>query len=567
MAIKLSSIPHLLRDLNRSIEILTILSKYRLAGWIDRFEVDLARNMFRNSNGVDLADLTFETRVRLALIDLGPTFVKFGQMLSTRPDIVGAQLAQELSHLQSDLPADPPEAVRALVESELGQPLDAIFSMFDEVPIASASIGQVHRARLRTGDEVVVKVQHIGIRDKIDADLEVLTGIAQLLEQVPEFKNYRPRETAAEFQRALRRELDFGREERNLEEFIQNFSEDTRVCFPRPYPQLSTGLVLTMEWLDGVKICHVEKLEAMGSDLKEIARRGSDIFLAMIFEHGSYHADPHPGNILVLPGNVIGVIDCGMVGRMDEKMRGQVEEIVMAITQGEVDHLAETIMHVGRVPPDLDEGEFHYDLSEFVSLYTQRPMQQIDLGKALNEMTEIIRKYHILLPNGMAMLIKVLVMLEGTARRLDPEISLVNLIEPYQKKLIWRRFNPMRQLQKFRRIYQEWEQLAEQFPRGMCELINQMQSGRFDVQLEHKGLEPSVNRLVLGMLSSALFLGSSLLLAHEVPPLLQGVSVFGFVGAITSVILGLRLFWAIRKSGHLDRKAQMIAEKERKNRG
>ncbi|MEK6234476.1 MAG: AarF/ABC1/UbiB kinase family protein [Planctomycetales bacterium] len=553
---KLSSIPQLFRNMNRSLEILGILSKYRLAGWIDRFDLDIARGVFKGSGGEELSSLEFETRVRLALIELGPTFIKFGQMLSTRPDMIGQQMALELSRLQSDVPADPPEQVRELVESELGQRIEELFDEFNDVALASASIGQVHQAKLKTGEPVAVKVQHHGIREKVLVDLEILTGLAELLEQVPEFQNYRPRQTAAEFQRALRRELEFGREERNLHQFAMNFQDDPTVRVPTVYPELSTGKVLTMEFLDGVKIADVETLRDMAVDLDEVARRGAGAFLEMIFEHGFYHADPHPGNLLVLPGNVVGIIDFGMVGRVDETMRDNIQEIVLAIAQADVDHLADVITRIGSAPPDLDSANLRGDLSEFVSQYAGQEMNRLDVGRALTDMTEIIRNYHILLPSGMAMLIKVLVVLEGTARALSPSVKLMELIEPYHKKLLWRRFSPARQMLKLRRLYCEWEALGATLPRNLIDILQQIQSGRFDVHLDHRNLEPSVNRLVLGMLASALYLGSSWMLSNKVPPVINigfETSLLGMLGCLVSMGMGLRLLWAIRKSGRLDR--------------
>src|SRR5947209_6030349 len=273
--VTLASIPQFARNANRLREILTILSKYGLAGWINRLDIDFMKGWLKGRDGVGLAQLSQESRIRLALTELGTTFIKLGQMLSTRADLIGPALAKELSQLQAGAPADPPEAARAMVEAELGQPLKELFAEFDVRPLASASIGQVHRAKLRNGQAVVVKVQHPGIEAKIRTDLDILIGLAELAEQfVPELRRYRPRATTGEFQRILLRELDFGREERNLQQFASNFANNAGVCFPVPYAELSTGRVLTMQYLEGVKIAEPQRLEEMGYDLDEIARRG-----------------------------------------------------------------------------------------------------------------------------------------------------------------------------------------------------------------------------------------------------------------------------------------------------
>lgn len=552
----LTAIPQFARNANRLREILTILSKYGLADWLSHIDFELVKGLLKAPDGKVLAKLSHETRIRLALTELGTTFIKLGQMLSTRGDLVGPSLAEELSQLQSDAPADPPAAVRATVEAELGQPIDDLFAAFDDKPLASASIGQAHRARLKRGKDVVVKVQHPGIEPRIRTDLDILVGLADLAEQyLPELKRYRPRATAAEFQRILLRELDFGREERNLLQFAANFSGQPKVCFPLPNSELCTGRVLTMDYLDGIKVSEPQRLRELDFDLEEIARRGAEVYLDMIFRDGFYHADPHPGNILVLPGGVIGMLDCGMVGRLDDSMRESIEEMLLAIVNRDAHQLTSTITRLGVAPPLLDQAGLNADIVELVSYHGTKPLAQFKLGQALTDMTEIIRRYQIVLPANIALLIKVLVMLEGTSRLLSPTFNLTELIQPYQKKLLLRRLSPARHLQKFRRFLGEWQYLGEVLPRSLVDVLQQVQTGRFDVHLEHKGLEPSVNRLVLGMLSSALFVGSSLMCGLKVPPLLADVSVVGFLGCGLSIILALRLLWAIRKSGHLDRKS------------
>ncbi|HEY2827855.1 MAG TPA: AarF/ABC1/UbiB kinase family protein [Pirellulales bacterium] len=551
---RLSTIPQLYRHANRWGQILTVLSKYGLAGWIERLGPRFTHGILKDRDGAALCSHNRETRIRLALSELGPTFIKLGQILSTRPDVVGVDLAEELSKLQDNTPADPFHTVAAIVESQFGQPVDSLFTDFEEIPLASASIGQVHRARLKNGDWVVVKVRHAGIEEIIRRDLDILTGLAHWAERVPELSNYRPRATVAEFQRVLRRELDFSREQRNLQQFRHLFSADATVRIPRSYPKLTTSRVLTMEYLEGVKLSHTEKLEELGFDLKEIAYRGADLYLTMIFAHGFYHADPHPGNIVVMPGNVIGLLDFGMVGRIDTALREEVEDLVLAIAEGDPARVTQVITHLGEVPRDLDQAALGNDVADFVAHYGNLSIEEINLSAALNEMTEIIRRYRIMLPARLAMLIKMLVMLEGTARLASPRFSLMDVLAPHQQQMAWRRISPVRRLRKMRRIYGELEHLAEVLPRKMLDIVDLFHAGKIDVHLDHRGLEPSVNRLVLGMLASALFLGSALLLSREVPPLIGGVSLFGAAGCIIALGLGIRLLRAINKSGHLDRR-------------
>jgi len=553
-AMKISSIPQLYRNLNRWGEILSVLSKYGLANWIGRLGPEFAKDVLKAPGGAAIARQSWETRIRLALVELGPTFIKLGQILSTRPDLVGITLAEELQQLQADVPADPPETVRQLIESELGRPVDEVFAEFEDEATASASIGQVHRAVLRSGEPVVVKVLHAKIERKVEVDLEILAGLALLAQRLPEFRNYRPRATASEFQRAMRRELDLARELRNMRLFAHQFRDNPNVHIPRPYPEFSTSRVLTMERIEGVKLSETQRIEADGYDREAVARHGAEIYLEMIFGHGFYHADPHPGNVVLINGDVIGLLDFGMVGRIDETMQETMCEMLVAIGNQDAEHLATLITRIATTPPELDRSTFALDVADFVGHYATQSLEDFDLSGALGEMTEMIRRHNIMLPAAVAMLIKVLITLEGTSRLLTPTFSLVEVMAPYQKKLLWRQLSPARRLRKLRRLMRELEHLAEVLPRGIVDILDQIETGRFDVHLDHRGLEPSINRLVLGMLASALFLGASLMLSRGVPPMVGSLSLPGTVSAIVSIALGFRLWWAINKSGHLDRR-------------
>jgi ubiquinone biosynthesis protein len=560
---KIGTIPQLYRNLKRWTEIISVLSKYGLADWISRLQIDFFKDQLKNRQGQALARLTQEERIRLALTELGPTFIKLGQLLSTRPDIVGVTLAEELRQLQRQTPADPADVVRAVVEEELRQPLEEIFSEFEPEAFASASIGQVHRARLHRGDLVVVKVLHAGIIRKVDEDLDVLAGLAALAERLPEFAPYRPVATAQEMARTLRRELDFSREESNILQFAQLFRDDRSVRFPIPYSEWCTSRVLTMERLDGISLNEPDRLVASGADLEMLANRGGRLYLNMIFTHGFYHADPHPGNILIMPGNVIGLLDFGMVGRLDERLRESIEEMLMAIVQHDVVLLTALIRRVGNAPPNLDSNALNTDIADFVGSYANQSLDQFNLSNALQDMIEILRTHHISLPPQVGLLVKVLISLEGSTRLLSPKFSLMELMRPFHRKMLLRRLSPRRRLRKLHRAYVAMEQLAEIVPQRVVEIMDQVQAGKFDVHLDHRGLEPSVNRLVMGMLASALFLGSALLLSTEVPPLLfrndiwyfglHRISIVGLAGCFVSILLGLRVTRAIRHSGKLDR--------------
>ncbi|MEX2140900.1 MAG: AarF/ABC1/UbiB kinase family protein [Pirellulales bacterium] len=551
---RISTIPQIYRHFNRWVEIFAVLSKYGLADWMSRFPLRFARSVVADRGGTALARHSREMRIRLALTELGPTFIKLGQILSTRPDLVGVELADELTLLQDDVPADPPEVVRRMIERELRRPMSELFREFDPFPLASASIGQVHRARSKGGQLVVVKVQHAGMTDRVRVDLDILAGLSQLAEHIPELQNYRPRAVVAEFQRTMRRELDFSRELRNQEQFAKNFRHEQTVRIPRAYAELSSPRVLTMELLGGVPMTDAPRIHDGSFDLDLVAHRGADIYLTMIFKHGFYHADPHPGNILLLPGDVIGLVDFGMVGRIDDTLREQIEEMLVAIGEGDAAELTSIITRMGEVPPRLDHSALSLEVADFISHYVNQPLETLNLSAALREMAGMIRRYHIMLPARVAMLLKSLMMLEGVSRLASPRFSLTEAILPHRRNILWRRMSPARRLRKAKRVFFDAQRLLEVFPRRMYEFLEQARDGRFDVHLDHRGLEPSVNRLVLGMLASALFVGSSLLLSRDSPPLIGGVSVFGASGCLLALAIGIRLLRAINKSGHLDRR-------------
>ena len=555
-----STIPQLYRNLRRLTDILSVLSKYGLADWFSRFNVDFIKNRLKTPDGEILAQQTHESRIRLALTELGPTFIKFGQLMSTRPDIVGVPLAQELTKLQSDVRCEPFSQIKTTVESEQEKPLEELFESFDQEPIACASIGQVHAAVLPGGRPVVVKVLRAGIDKTVATDLDILSGLAQLVERLEEFKPYHPTTVVEEMSQTMRRELQFDRELENIKQFRDLLKELPHVAVPEPVEELSSKRMLTMQRLAGVSVKDLNGSPTL--DRKRIAKRGAKLYLKMIFEYGMYHADPHPGNILIDNEGTIGLLDFGMVGRISQAMREDIETMLFALVNQDVQLLVLLMRRIGKMPAELDESTLSIDVSEFVARYSHQPLNSFDMTGALTDFIAIVRRFQIRLPGEVAMLLKVLITLEGTGRLLNPEFSLMDAMRPMHRNLLIRRFSPGRQIRKLRRFFLQFEQLAESFPLRLSNILEQIQTGKFDVHLDHRRLGPSVNRLVMGLMTSALFLGSSLMLSYEVPPLLfkeaaegvKNISIFGLIGCGLSFLMGLRLVWAIHTTGKLDSK-------------
>jgi ubiquinone biosynthesis protein len=576
MKTSISSIPQLYRNAMRWTEIASVLSKYGLANWMDRFNIDFISDRLKTADGEKLKSMTQACRVRLALTELGSSFIKFGQLLSTRPDLIGTEMADELSKLQSQAPADDFESVRATIESEQGKPLEELFHSFDPQPFASASIGQAHRATVdakkfetfsaladpETGlIDVVVKVRHVGIGRVLEADLDILSGLAQLAERLDDFKNYQPTSIVRDLSQTMRRELDFEREHRNLLQFRELLSSDPRVKIPQPISPLCSPQMLTMERIIGRPLVDFGRDATMGGRCDQVAKQGAELYLKMIFTHGFFHADPHPGNILIMDDDTIGLLDFGMVGRVSEHLRESIESMLVAIVNRDVTLLTSLVKRVGNCPKDLNESGMSNDLADFVGQYSSQAVGNFDMSGALNDFVDIVQRYRVSLPSEASLLIKVLVTLEGTGRILNPNFSLMEIMKPFHRMMLIKRLSPMRQLRKMQRFYIGLEQLADVLPQRLTTILEQIQTGRFDVNIEHRRLGPSVNRLVMGMITSALFLGSSLMLSFKVPPLLfpgngrfgiQDLSSLGIAGIVVSMMMGFRLVWAIRKSGNLD---------------
>ncbi|MEZ5977470.1 MAG: AarF/ABC1/UbiB kinase family protein [Planctomycetota bacterium] len=540
------------RNAKRTAEIVSILGKYGIARWLGRGVPEFLKSYFTNVRGEPIAGLPVAVRVRMAAEELGPTFIKIGQVLSTRSEIVGPELAKELAELQSRTPPDPFETVRATIEEELEGPLAEHFAEFDEEPIASASIGQAHTAKLLDGTDVVVKVQHPGIEERVRTDLEILDWLAGLAEQYDDdLRSLRPRSLVAEFRRVLRQELDFGAELRNIQQFRSNFEDDPRIEFPVPFPEHSSRRVLTMSRIAGYSIAEKERMERDGVDTREFAWLGANVYLEMIFRDGLFHADPHPGNVFVLPGGRIGLLDCGMVGRIDDSLRDELETLLLAAIGGDEEQLTRTIVRLGSVPPEFDRTALRIDVSDFLSTWVEQSVEDFDVSGALTELLSIVRRHGIVLLPQVAMLIKVLVMLEGTSRVLDPTFSLAELLEPYTRAAVRRRASPIRLAKRAFRAAREWERLFEKLPGDLSEIAGRASEGRFHVQLQHKHLDAAANRLTYGIVTAALFVGSALLWSSSVPPVVMGVPVLGAIGTLVSGLFAFRLLRAIRRQDDL----------------
>lgn len=535
------------RHAKRLGEIAAVAGKYGLSEFFGFINLAWFKERLKSADGQALAGLSTEARIRLALTELGTTFIKFGQMLSTRADLVGAELAAELSGLQANVPAESAEAARALLEAQLGRPIDACFAGFDDTPLAAASIAQVHAARLPTGEAVVVKIRRSGIEAKVITDLEIVQLLAELLEKhSPSLRAYQPVAIIRQFRRALLRELDFSYERRNLETFARRFAAEPAVHIPRVFEDLCSHEVITMERLQGIPGTDIERLRHSGENLAEFARRGANMYLEMVFRDGFYHADPHPGNLLLMPDGSVGVLDCGMVGRIDEAMRADVEAMLVAAVERDAEELADVVMRIGAAPLGADRQALRADLGRFLDDYVHQSLRDIDVGAALGDMLDIVRQHHVVLPAQLALLLRTCIVLEGTSRSLDRDFSFADLAQPFYLQGMRSRLDPRMLWRRVRRSTRDWERLFAAMPRDLRLVLDRCREGTFRIQFEHRNLDAPANRLTLGILVAALVISGAALWTSAAPPLLGRSSIPGLLSYALAVHLALRLWRSTR---------------------
>ncbi|MCK0131609.1 AarF/UbiB family protein [Flavobacteriaceae bacterium F08102] len=504
----------------------------------------------------NLALSTYE-RIRMVLEELGPTYVKLGQLFSNREDLLPPTLTKELEKLQDHALALKDFNVKELVEQELKTTCDTYFQSIETSPLAAASMAQVHRATLLDGTEVILKIQRPQSRETIEADIAIMKQVAKSLETYSsQVKAFQPRQLIASFEKSIKEELAFLHEADNTEHFARDFEGVQDIYVPKIFRKLSTNKLICMEYIDGIKVSDIQRLEANGIHCKEVAQRGVALYLTQILDHGFFHADPHPGNIFVLPKTEqICFIDFGMMGTLMPQDQEILEDLLVNFMKKDIDKIIPLLEKLAIKASISDYKKLKYDVYELIESVSNTPIEHIKMGTVLNQFKAVLYGNQITLPHSIYMLIRGLIVIEGVGLKLDPTFSITENLKPYVTEITRKRFSLKQLIKKNLSRIQNFNKLADTFPDDFHSIVKKVKEGKLVLVHEINGLKDfqhsinkATNRLVLAVINAALSIGSSILMITKMPPLINGVPLLGAFGFVLSAILGVWIIFSIFKS-------------------
>ena len=543
-------IPTLLamRDISRMREIITVMTKYGLGGFLQRIKLSYGS---ADESASGSRYMSTPRRFRMAFEELGPTFVKLGQILSTRVDIFDAEWIEEFEKLQSNVAPIPVASIDELIESYLGRPMGEVFRSFDSVPVGSASIAQVHKAVLSDGETVAVKIKRPDIEPIIQADLRILTHLAGLIEsEIPEVRRYQPVQMVQYFARSLAKETDLSVELRYMQRFGQTFDSDPSVRIPRVYPDISNRQILVQEHIGDTLLKDI-RIETLDAPMRtQLAARITDTLFTMILQQGFFHADPHPGNIFIGSDGRITLIDFGLVGHLSSTRRREIVDLINALTRKDQFTMQYVLSNwaQGDLP---DENLLGADVLEMLLNYEHTPVRDLRISQVINDITQIMRNHGLTLPGDLVMLFKTLITLEGVAKRLDGQTELLERAKPIVADAFKERSSPEHILRKGRMHLQTLLQAADELPQNLFRLSRRLQKGQMGITLDFKRfdqishqIDRAANRLTMGIVTAALIIGSSIVMSIETGP-----KFIGFIGYLLAFANSLWIIWSIWRSG------------------
>ena len=557
------------RDIPRIARIIAVASRHGFGHLVEQmglqrfFSLGRRITTFKTPPSLEHR-LSAPERLRLMFEELGPTFIKLGQVLACRPDMLPIEYSRELTKLTDAVAPFPFQRAKEIIEQDLHGPVERIFAAFDDIPVAAASIAQVHRATLLDGSKVMVKVQRPDIDAIIDRDISIMRGIADLIEsRVPELAPYNVPGIVDEFAHTIKKELDFFIEAANAAQLRNNFDKSDVLYIPRIYSELSTKRVLVLERIEGIRIDDFQRLEQAGFDRREIALKGAAAFFKMVLRDGLFHADPHPGNIFVLPDGRLGLVDFGIMGRVTEENMELFANIFVALAEHNYDALVRQYVSLGFVSEESVniekfEREMKEDLAELLEPYYGMQVKQIDFGAYIDRVTHILLRHKLRQPSNLYLMDKALITLEGLLKQLDPSFNYFEAAQPYVAELVRRRRNPLRAVQAIRKNMADFADVFSQLPRQLKATYRKFMQGDLKVTIHHEGLtqlikdlDKASNRLSFSIITAAIIVASSIIIHSGTGPMLFGLPTFGLIGYVIAALLGLWILVGILRSGQL----------------
>ena len=551
------------RHSNRYVEIIQVISSHGFSEIISNSMItkyiNLGRNLiFKDDMSTD-ENLTVYERIRMILEKLGPTFIKLGQIMSRRSDLIPKELIIELEKLQNKVPPFEPGEAVGVLEKELGRSTSDLFGDFEKEPVAAASISQVHRAVMHDGTAVAVKIQRPDIRKKIEIDIEIMKHLSGLIQKhIEDMESLNLPGIVEEFERSIYEELDFDNELTNIERFRRNFESDEKIKVPQVFKKLSTKKILTMEFIDGFKVSETEAITSGGFSLKEIADTGVDSILHQVFEDGFFHADPHPGNIFITKQGQLCFIDFGMMGSITGSVRESFTDIITGIVKRDTKKVTKALLDITPGDPDTEGKDLELQVSGLIDKYFYRDIAELDMTEVMNDLFAFFNDNDLRMPSNLFLLTRTIVLAQSLGKDLNPEFNIGLVIEKYSEKLIRKKYSPGKIAGDMREMTEDVWKLMKKMPKEIPELINMLKKGNFKVDLEHKGFETMLetherisNKIAFSVVLASVIIGSSLIVLSGIPPLMFGIPVIGIVGYIGAIILAFGLIISIIKHGKM----------------
>lgn len=555
------------RSFVRYNQILRVFVRYGfeelVSYMIESGKYSLIRKMIPTTTKKNSQKYTKWEKMRLVCEELGPTFIKFGQILSNRPDLLPNDLILQFERLQDNVPPIPGSVAREVVESELKGSVDDLFAWFEPEAFASASMAQVHRVTLKTGEKVAMKIQRPGIREIILEDIKVMYMLAALFEKrIPSLRSFDPKGLVRNFEESIIKELDFIHESLNVQRFSKNIKDDQadKTTYTiKVYQKFTTSKVLALEFITGIKISDIGKLTANGHDCKKIAHKLAVSYIKQVFEYGFFHADPHPGNILVMTNGEVCFLDFGMMGSIMERDIEMFGNLFISVKEKNIKGIIRALQHMSDVTVIKDRRALEFALNEFVNTFGMNSLHQNEMSNVLMELKDVIVVHGLKVPPHFFLLARSMVTIEGVIHHLDPDLDLLELSRPYLVKAIRKKFSPFSLGKKMLNGLFEFGAYMEDFPLDLKNAIRKINNGKVMVDLTHKGIDPMVHtiqrvakQIIMALIFSGLTVGSTLFIIYDVAPHWHNVPTFGIIGFILAAYIGLKILRDLWKGDHDD---------------